>query len=103
MIDIDIINGTIAEWEAKDLTFVVVERLAWLYIVRDHAIISSNEEKGQDVVTMPSVAISSGSEFMEVCSKADAVKMWRVLDEMMETLKMLQPRLYQATIDKIME
>ena len=77
MIDIDIINGTIAEWEAKDLTFVVVERLAWLYIVRDHAIISSNEEKGQDVVTMPSVAISSGSEFMEVCSKADAVKMWR--------------------------
>ena len=34
MVDLDIINGTIAEWEAKDLTFLVVERLAWLYIVR---------------------------------------------------------------------
>lgn len=103
MIDIDIINGTIAEWEAKDLTFVVVERLAWLYIVRDHAIISSGEEKGQEIITMPSVAISSGSEFMEVCSKEDASKVWRVLDELMSTLEILQPKLYRATIDQIKE
>lgn len=46
-------------------------------------------------------AVSSGSEFMEVCAKADAVKMWSVLDEMAETVKLLNPRLYLATIDKL--
>ena len=100
MVDIDIINGTIAEWEAKDLTFVVVERLAWLYIVRDHAIMQSKED---EPVIMPSVAISSGSEFMEVCTKADPVKLWAVLDELMQTIRLLQPKIYQATIDKINE
>ena len=101
MVDLDIINGTIAEWEAKDLTFLVVERLAWLYIVRDNALMRVKDETGEEPILMPAVAISSGSEFMEVCSKADVTKMWNVLDEMMDTLKMLNPRMYQATIDKI--
>ena len=103
MVDLDIINGTIAEWESKDLTFLVVERLAWLYIVRDNALMRVKEQTGEEPVLMPVVAISSGSEFMEVCSKADVSKMWSVLDEMMETLKLLNPRLYQATLDKIKE
>ena len=99
MVDLDIINGTIAEWEAKDLTFVVVERLAWLYIVRDHALINQPENK--EPVIMPAVAISTGTEFMEACSKADPVKMWNVLDEFMSTVQVLQPKLYEATIDKL--
>ena len=101
MVDLDIINGTIAEWESKDLTFLVVERLAWLYIVRDNALMRNKEETGIEPVLMPAVAISSGSEFMEACSKADPVKLWPVLDELMETVKVLQPRLYQATIDNL--
>lgn len=101
MVDLDIINGTIAEWEAKDLTFMVVERLAWLYIVRDNALMHVKEEEGKEPVLMPAVAISSGSEFMEACSKADPVKMWAVLDDMMNAVKTLQPRLYDATIDSL--
>ena len=101
MVDLDIINGTIAEWEAKDLTFVVVERLAWLYIVRDNAMMRVKEQTGEEPVLMPAVAMSSGSEFMEACSKADPVKMWLVLDELMETLKVLQPKLYEATIERL--
>ena len=101
MVDLDIINGTIAEWDAKDLTFLVVERLAWLYIVRDNALMRTKEETGIEPVLMPAVAISSGSEFMEASSKADVTKLWNTLDELMDTLKMLNPKLYQATIDKI--
>ena len=103
MVDLDIINGTIAEWEAKELTFVVVERLAWLYIVRDNALMQAKDRSGAEPVVMPTVALSNGSEFMTACEKADPVKMWAVLDEAMETLKMLQPKLYQATIDKLRE
>lgn len=104
MVDIDIINGTIAEWEAKDLTFLVVERLAWLYIVRDNAMMHIKEDvKSEEPIIMPHVAISSGSEFMEACEKADHVKMWQILDEMMDAVRMLNPKLYQATIDKLRE
>lgn len=101
MVDLDIINGTIAEWEAKDLTFVVVERLAWLYIVRDNALMRVKDQTGEEPVVMPAVAISSGSEFMEACSKANPAKMWPVLDELMETLKVLQPKLYEAIIERL--
>lgn len=101
MVDLDIINGTIAEWEQKDLTFLVVERLAWLYIVRDNALMRVKEDTGEEPVMMPAVAISSGSEFMEACSKADPVKMWAVLDDLMDAVKQLQPRLYDATIDSL--
>ena len=102
MVDLDIINGTIAEWEAKELTFVVVERLAWLYTVRDHILMNIKTEEPETVI-MPSVAISSGSEFMEACSKAEPVNMWATLDDLMNTVRLLQPKLYQATIDKIKE
>lgn len=101
MVDLDIINGTIAEWEQKDLTFLVVERLAWLYIVRDNALMRVKEDTGEEPVMMPAVAISSGSEFMEACSKSDPVKMWAVLDDLMDAVKQLQPRLYNATIDNL--
>lgn len=103
MVDLDIINGTIAEWEAKDLTFLVVERLAWLYIVRDNALMRVKEDTGEEPVIMPAVAMSSGSEFMEACSKANPAKMWNVLDDLMQTLQMLNPKLYQATVDKLRE
>lgn len=103
MVDLDIINGTIAEWEAKDLTFVVVERLAWLYIVRDNALMKVKEETGEEPVIMPTVTLSSGSEFMEICSKANPSKLWSVLDETMETLKVVQPRLYEAVLRNLKE
>ena len=103
MVDLDIINGTIAEWEAKDLTFLVVERLAWLYIVRDNALMRLKDDANEEPVIMPAIAISSGSEFMEACSKANPVKMWAVLDELMQSVQLLQPKLYQATIDKLKE
>ena len=103
MVDLDIINGTIAEWEAKDLTFLVVERLAWLYIVRDNALMRVKDETGEEPILMPTVAISTGSEFMEACSKTDATKVWSVLDETMTTLKTIQPRLYDAVLRKLQE
>ena len=103
MVDLDIINGTIAEWEQKDLTFLVVERLAWLYIVRENALMRVKEDTGEEPVLMPAVAISSGSDFMEACSKANPTKMWAVLDELMSVLQSLQPKLYEATMDRLKE
>ena len=103
MVDLDIINGTIAEWEAKDLTFLTVERLAWLYIVRDNALMRGKNEDKEEPHLLPTVPISSGSEFMEACSKSDATRVWNILDETMETIKILQPKLYDAVLQKLTE
>ena len=102
MIDIDIINGTIAEWENKPLTFVTVERLAWLYIVRDHNLLDVSPEE-EVIKSMPHVAMSSGSEFMEAAYNADINNLWSTLDELMNTIKIIQPRLYEATLTKLRE
>ena len=99
MVDLDVINGTIAEWEAKDLTFMTVERLAWLYIVRDNALMRVKDSTGEEPVVMPTVSMVSKSEFMEACSKVDPVKLWKILDEMADAINVLQPKLYQATIE----
>ena len=101
MVDLNIINGTIAEWEAKDLTFVTVERLAWLYIVRDNALMHIKETTGEEPKIMPAVAISSGTEFMEACQKAETSRLWPILDDLMTTIQALNPRLYEATLDRI--
>ena len=76
------------KWSAKQmLARIYLNAEAWL---------------GPDVI-MPAVAMSSGSEFMEACSEANPVKMWNVLDDLMNTIRMLNPRLYQATIDNLRE
>jgi hypothetical protein len=43
------------------------------------------------------------SEFLRQISGKDAESVWRVMDELMETIQMLQPRLYQATLERISE
>lgn len=105
MIDLDIINGTIAEWESKDLTFFTVERLAWLYIVRDHILMnkSTDQPDADKVVYMPSVAISSGSEFMNAAEQADVNHLWKTMDELMDALKIMNPRLYDSTLRMLRE
>lgn len=99
MVDLDIINGTIAEWENKELTFMVVERLAWLYIVRDHAVMTEGSRRDSAYLESD----GGKSEFLATCRKADRERMWAVLDEMAQAVKVLQPRLYAATLKKLSE
>lgn len=110
MISLEIINGTIAEWEAKEPTFYTIERLAWLYIVRDQILLERNrQEVRQDpaqqitVPEMPAVRISTGSEFMEAAAAADPETIWPILDELMDILKQLQPRLYDSVLRRLKE
>lgn len=41
------------------------------------------------------------SEFLAAISDKNAEGIWMLMDELMETLRALNPRLYQATIDRI--
>lgn len=94
MINIDVIEKEIRELEARgDTTYSQCERLAWLYVVRDHLLSSSSSE--------PITSHMRGSEFLEVCSGVNYPDLIRILDEHMSALKVVQPREYQSVMDKI--
>ena len=94
MVDIETIEREINELEARgDTTYSLCERLAWLYIVRDH-LLPEREDAGE-------TQNLSGSEFLEVASGVSYPMLMRILDEHMEALRLVQPKEYEAVIAKV--
>lgn len=92
MIDLAEVEDTIAKLETVGTSLYAVERLAWLYVVRDHL-----RSEG----TMADREPLSGSEFVEAATAAPYREMMAVLDEHMEALKLVQPREYEAVMSRL--
>ena len=84
---IDEINSEIAKLEALPASYATIEKLAWLYIVRDHL-----------VEPMPDL---NGSEFLCACRKRGTAQVMEVMDELMATIQVLHPRLHDAVLEKL--
>ena len=100
MISIEQISGEIAALEAEPPTFASMHKLADLYIVRDHMIVGTKSiaEAAPDV--LPEMG---DSEFFRAVTGQDAGKIWQIINETMETLKVMEPRLYNGVLRKIQE
>ena len=88
MISLEQITGEIAALEEETPTHAVMQKLAALYIVRDHMII-------QTPVTDVVVAVSD-SDFMKKASGMDRTSFLKVMDELMSTLSVVNPPLYNS-------
>lgn len=96
MISLETIEREIEEIETtKDTTYRTCERLAWLYVCRDH--LSPN--RSEDKLT----AYLSGSEFLELASGVSYPALMEVLNEHMQTLRIVQPRSYESVMSKLRE
>lgn len=97
--DLSMIEREIRELECSETCYRACERLAWLYICRDHLrhvpIAETVPDEDHDGVT--------GSEFVVAASTADPEGLMRVLDEHMEALRVVQPKEYEAVLRKIRE
>lgn len=91
----------IEELEASPATYQNAEKLATFYTLYDHLFI--HQEPMQRIESTKEVTIDryGDSEFLKAISDKKADEVWMIMDELMETLKMLNNRLYQATIDRI--
>lgn len=49
----------------------------------------------------PAIEIDSDSEFANLVNGREQGEIMPIIDELMETLKMIQPRLYNAVIEKL--
>lgn len=91
----------IDELEMSPATYQNAEKLATFYLLYDH--LYTRQEPQSRVETVHEVIIDEHgtSEFLQAAEGKPAEAIWRILDELMTAVQALQPRLYEATIQKI--
>ena len=98
MISLETIEREIDELEATaSTTYSACERLAWLYIVRDHL----KPPTVPDGVKAPEISPLSGSEFVELASTISWPSFMEVMDEHMSAVSVVQPREYEAVMNRL--
>lgn len=80
--------------EKKDTTYTNCERLAWLYIVRDHI-------TGQKSAQPTPLSVDPSSEFLQVVDSKDGVAVFNIMDDLMDTIRVTTPRAYEAVMQRL--
>lgn len=94
MINPDELDKEILMLEKKDTTYANCERLAWLYIVRDHI-------SGQTTKQPIPLDVSGESEFLKAVEGKDSVAVWNIIDDLMDTIRVAEPGAYEWVMRKI--
>lgn len=90
----------IEELESSCNTYQDCEKLATFYILLNHAY---GSEPMPSVETIRETIIDNyeGSDFLRAIGGKDADAVWHIMDEVMDTIRAFQPRLYDATLQKL--
>lgn len=101
----------IAEYRCRDtITESDCVKLAAFLTIRD--CLYPQEEHGDQQYSFSdgngnkvenTVDYNSDKEFFQIANGMDADKVWKVVDELMETLQVINPRLYAGVIRKLQE
>ena len=94
MLNLEEIDKTILDLEKHDTTYSTCERLAWLYIVRDHLA----QQRKHDPLN-----VSGDSDFLLAVNGKDGSAAWNIMDVLMDTLKAAYPKAYDSVMRKMME
>ena len=94
MISLDKIEEEISELESRDTCYAVCDRLATMYTVRDHLRQYASEQPDP-------LHAEGASEFIKTVNGKNTARVWKVMDDLADTLRQLHPRLYNALIDNL--
>lgn len=102
MIDENEIRKWIARLETEESSWTNYERLAVLYTVLNQ----QNEESERPAPVMYSAApapveVYGDSEFLQAVSSVEPGKAWAVMDELMDSLKVVNERVYNSVMRKM--
>lgn len=90
----------IDELEMSQATYQNCEKLATFYSLYDH-LYGDKIPMAQDTSREVIISSHGESEFLRAIEGQDSEKVWMVIDELLETIKALNPRLYQATLQEL--
>jgi hypothetical protein len=93
--------AAIDELEASPATYQNAEKLATFYSLYDHFYVEKEPMSRIESVREVTIDRYGDSEFLEAITDKNPEDIWMVMDELMSTLQALNPRLYQATMDRI--
>lgn len=99
MIDLETIEREISELEARQASYKLCERLSWLYIVRDHLREKIYPPDGKAAIK----SALSGSEFLDAANGKPYEDVMKVVDEHLETIRLLYPKTWEGIIQRIKE
>lgn len=78
------------------------EKLAAIYTVRDHLYPAEPIERGYSAANdNEQVGLYGQSDFLTAISRKKPVDAWLLMDELMQTLYAVNPRLYDSVMRKI--
>ena len=99
MISFEQINAEIAALEEEKPSYQSMEKLANMYVVRDH-MLGTRDTSGKTVIqSLPS--IDSESDFAKKIHGKDAVSVLFLVDDLMTALMVVNPRLYECFMRKL--
>lgn len=94
MLDLNEIQKDIIDLKRMDTSYAAIERLAWLVAVRDELL---RDKKGE----MNPLELQGDSDFLKAVSGKDSKAVWDIMDDLMDTLKVANPRAYQSIMNRI--
>lgn len=99
MIDRREIERTIDELERAETTFPVCAKLADLYVIRGE-LEAMEFGRGYSSAAGP-VANYGDSDFLRSVAGKDQGRAWLVMDELMDTLNVANPKIYNSVMQKL--
>ncbi len=94
MLDMQEVENAIVELEHSQTTYANVQKLANLYTVRAHS-----GAGGYSQASAPDMP--TNSDFLRLVSSVDQAAAWQVMDELMQTLSVVSPRVYDQIFLKL--
>lgn len=105
MLDAREIDSEIAKWEALESSYPNYAKLADLYVIRREMQKQDNPESAYSMeysFSGPQPLESYGdSEFLQAVAGKDPAAVWEIMDDLMDTLRVVNPRVYDRVMGKI--
>ena len=99
----DQLLDAIDELEMSPSTYQNAEKLATFYSLYDHLYVRKQPMNLVETTREVTIDRYGDSDFLQAIDGKKSEDVWMVMDELMQTLQVLNPRLYQAMIDKLRE
>lgn len=102
MITLCDVLDTLEDLESQPKSYETAEKLAVMLYLREHMtdFTPASGDKGAPAAV---VEVSGDSEFMREVNGRPAADVWRIMEELMETLEVVEPRVYNGVIRRIRE
>lgn len=95
------LDGAIRECEDAPVSYQNCEKLATFYTIREHAFKEESTELEYSYDAPQGIDDYGDTDFLQAIKGRSEDEIWLIMDELMETILITNPRLYDGVMRKI--